>query len=361
MKLKVLHVINSMTVGGAETLLAGSLAPGGLNEHTDNYLVYFNVGSCLLDIIDKNVNQYCFNYKGGIDVARLLKQLHNFIRINKIDIVHTHSPTADVYIRLVCPASIPVVHTMHTIYSMSIDVDVEPQRLIIPIQKLLCFRRKNYNVICLSDFAKNDFVEATHFKGNTFVLNNFIANNFFGDSAKKYESRNAVLKLISIGNLGQRKNFEYLLEVFTYLTDQEVYLDIYGYGDKTKYEKIINAKKLKVRMMGGSDNIKNVLKDYDVFISSTKCEGFGLAIFEAMASGLPVMQSDIAPLKGLFKENAIYFDLNNAEATANKIKSIVNGEIDINDLAENGRQHANKVVRRDVYINKLLGIYNDIL
>ena len=37
MKKKVLHVINSLTTGGAEMLLANSLSPGGLNEHVEKW------------------------------------------------------------------------------------------------------------------------------------------------------------------------------------------------------------------------------------------------------------------------------------------------------------------------------------
>ncbi|MBK8519919.1 MAG: hypothetical protein IPL54_03200 [Chitinophagaceae bacterium] len=66
MKKKVLHIINSLTTGGAETLLANSLSPGGLQEHTDNYLAYFNKSSYLTDIIDKDVKLINLNYTGAL-------------------------------------------------------------------------------------------------------------------------------------------------------------------------------------------------------------------------------------------------------------------------------------------------------
>jgi len=39
MKKKVLHVINSLTTGGAEILLVNSVSPGGQQQYTDNYLL----------------------------------------------------------------------------------------------------------------------------------------------------------------------------------------------------------------------------------------------------------------------------------------------------------------------------------
>lgn len=53
MKKKVLHVINSLTIGGTGMLLANSLSPGGLNEHVENYLLYFIKKN---DVLEKLIN-----------------------------------------------------------------------------------------------------------------------------------------------------------------------------------------------------------------------------------------------------------------------------------------------------------------
>ena len=39
--MKVVHVINSMCMGGAKILLANALAPRGLNEHIENHPAFF--------------------------------------------------------------------------------------------------------------------------------------------------------------------------------------------------------------------------------------------------------------------------------------------------------------------------------
>ncbi|MGB7566753.1 MAG: glycosyltransferase family 4 protein [Chitinivibrionales bacterium] len=356
-RLKVLHVINSLSIGGAETLVANSLAPGGLNEHADNTLVYFRGDSYLSSIIDKNVTKICLNYAGWFEIIRVLGQLRKIIGKNRFDIIHTHLNPISFYTYLVCPSAIPLVHTLHTTYSMN----VRSRRIMVFLEKQLYFKSRKCNIICLSDSAKEDLLRSVPFKGKVFVLNNFVADKFFANPIKKFGSEKSVLKIVAVGSLEPLKNFEYLLDVFTYFKNEEIYLDIYGKGDKSKYEEIIKSKALKVRMMGENTNIAEALKEYDLFIMPSKYEGFPLSLFEAMASGLPVMVSNIAPLRSIVKDNGIYFDLDNAEATANIIKSILLGKTDINSLAEKAKRYAEQILKRENYIKRLLGIYEQLL
>jgi glycosyltransferase involved in cell wall biosynthesis len=80
-----------------------------------------------------------------------------------------------------------------------------------------------------------------------------------------------------------------------------------------------------------------------------------------MASGVPLLLSNIAPLKSIAGEHAIYLDLDNAEAVSTIIQSILNKKIDISSMAKNAKAYAEKTVKREIYINKLLAIYEELL
>ena len=356
MKKKVLHIINSLTTGGAETLLANSLSQGGLNEHTENYLLYFNQSSSLLDLIDKDVKIICLNYKGGFDIWRILRKIRSVITENKIEIVHTHLTPAGVYTHLVCPGGVKQVHTIHSTYSM----EKETRWFMRFIDRKFFLERKDCNIISLSDFTKADLLKSIHFKGKLFVLNNFVADRYFNLPEKQYNRFNGKLNLVAVGALKKLKNFEYLLEVFSYLTDKEIYLDIYGDGNKEQYEEVIQSKNLKIRMMGRIDDIAGVIQQYDLFIMPSKFEGYPLSVFEAMAAGVPVMLADIAPLKEIVKDNALYFKLDDAMATAEKLMAVQQNMIDINAMAVKSKAYAEQKVRRHIYIKKLLDIYNEL-
>ncbi len=356
-RLKVLHLINSLSAGGAETLLAHSLAPGGLNEHADNTIVYFRGESYLNKIIDDNVKIIRLSYNRKIDIFNALINLRRIIIDSNFDIIHTHLTPMGLIARLVCPAQIPIVHTLHTTYSM----DTQTNRMLLFVQKRFYLKSKKCNIICLSDFAKADFVHSVPFKGNIFVLNNFVADKYFASTVKKYNAKNGSLRLIAVGSLTDVKNYEYLLDVFKHCIHDEIYLDIFGRGDKSKYTKMIYSNKLKIRIMGEYSEISEELKKADLFIMPSKFEGFPLSLFEAMAAGVPVMISNIPPLKSIVKDNGIYFELNDPEATAEIIKSILYNKIDVNKLAEKAKNYAEQIVKRDTYIKKLLVIYKQVI
>jgi glycosyltransferase involved in cell wall biosynthesis len=357
MKKKVLHVINSMVPAGAEILLANSLSAGGLSEHTENHLAYFQAPSYLLEKLANDVQVHFLDYKGFSEIIGLIRQISKIIRENKIDIVHSHLNPAGLYTHIACPDNIPHVHTMHSVYSM----DNEQTKLKRWIEKHFYLSNKNTNTIFLSDFTKDDFLKNMSFKGKSFVLNNFVHDSFFDLQINSQPHPLQQLKLIAIGTLKPLKNFEYLLEVFTHLKNHNISLDIFGGGNKETYEKVIKENGLNIRMMGHSSNLKDVISGYDLFIMPSKFEGFPLAVFEAMAASLSLMLSDIAPLKSIVKENAIYFPLNNAEKVAEQLIVILQNTTDLTNMAASAKEYAEKTVRREIYIDKLLQIYEQVL
>lgn len=64
----------------------------------------------------------------------------------------------------------------------------------------------------------------------------------------------------------------------------------------------------------------NLLQSSKVYLQQTGCEGFGLAILEAQACGLPVVTSTDPVLKEVYGDSVIYID-NNIEISKEIIKS----------------------------------------
>lgn len=99
-------------------------------------------------------------------------------------------------------------------------------------------------------------------------------------------------KLVTIGSLSPQKDQETMISIVekVFVKYPEWSLDIWGAGRlKLHLEKIISKKELteKVKLCGSTNNVKEVLSGASIFLLTSKIEGFGLVLIEAMACGVP--------------------------------------------------------------------------
>jgi GalNAc-alpha-(1->4)-GalNAc-alpha-(1->3)-diNAcBac-PP-undecaprenol alpha-1,4-N-acetyl-D-galactosaminyltransferase len=103
--------------------------------------------------------------------------------------------------------------------------------------------------------------------------------------------------LIAMGRLVPQKGFDLLLEALAKLKDRypEWTLTILGEGElRPQLESLRNELGLddRVHILGRVKNPHAFLKQGDIFIMSSRFEGFPNALCEAMACGLPVISTD---------------------------------------------------------------------
>ena len=354
--MKILHIINTLTIGGAETLVANSLAPGGLQDHAENILIYFQGDSHLLDKIDKNVKVINLEYKGWYTIGTLLKKIRKYINEIKPDIIHTHLNPAGWYTALVKPRHIPQIHTMHLSYSD--DEDTDKPRIFF--ERIFLLQRRDINIITLSPLLKEDLMDSIKIKGNVFVLSNFIFDNFF-ENRKVPVAREKEFRLIAVGNMRNQKNYIYLLDIFRHLKKIQVSVDVYGVGDHTPFSEVAAKESLAVNFKGPTVDAKDLYWRYNGFIMPSKFEGFGLTAYEAMASGIPLFLSDIPAFKSLIKNNALYFGLNDAKQASLVIEEAINGKYDLENMAIEAKEYAEQTVKRSSYTLRLIDIYRSLL
>jgi glycosyltransferase involved in cell wall biosynthesis len=122
--------------------------------------------------------------------------------------------------------------------------------------------------------------------------------------------------------LSAKKDVSTVIRAFSKIVDAEKYLVIMGDGpDRTKLENLSADLGIggSVIWLGWIKGSSRYLKAFDVFVSASRSEGFGLSLLEAHTAGLPVICSDIEPHKEVLGESAVYFSVGDTESCATKL------------------------------------------
>lgn len=168
-------------------------------------------------------------------------------------------------------------------------------------------------------------------------------------------------KFISVGRLVQEKNFDLLVEAFSIFSkkNDEWILNIYGDGEEKKHlnQKIKDLKLTKrVFINDFEKNIYEKYLDSSIFITTSKIEGFGLVLIEAMECGLPVITTNIPAFEELInKENGYIIDKNTADCLAQYMLKLVEEPEIMKKISLNNKKEAKKYSSETI-VNKWLKI-----
>jgi glycosyltransferase involved in cell wall biosynthesis len=353
---RIVHVIDSLVRGGAETLLVGLLP-----LLAADYEVILVTLTADTDFPPESIvcaERHCLGFTGSKSIPRCALALRRIIARTRPHLVRAQLFASSLVARLATPASVPLVFSIHS--AMSKDA-YEKNRLALPIERLTYRRR--HALIAVSQDALADFDRHVGIKGKAFVLHNMIDDAFF-ESARAPDSwqPGMPLRLVAVGNLKAAKNYALLVEAFRALAGAPVSLDIYGEGPlRADLEAAIGAHALPIRLKGLRSDIAEILAGYDAYVMPSLYEGFGIAAAEAMASGLPMLLSDLPVLRELSHGNALFFDPHQPPSFAALVGDIVAGRADIAALSARGREIAGASYRRAAYVAKLKRIYEEVM
>ena len=133
-------------------------------------------------------------------------------------------------------------------------------------------------------------------------------------------------RFLAVGRFSrQHKGFDLLIKAFHIFAqkDNEWKLDIVGEGvEESLYKELINKFHLEDRIFihPFTNNIQEYYSKAQVYVLSSRWEGFGLVLIEAMAHGLPIISSDLPTSKEIMGDFALYFENENIEDLAQRLE-----------------------------------------
>ncbi|MFC0775987.1 glycosyltransferase [Terrimonas alba] len=351
---KVVHIIDNLKRGGAETLLHHVVT--NLKGY-DNYIITLTDANDFSSIEMQDIQVTSLKFNSILSLPFVVLKLRKIIIQLNPDVVHAHLPLSSLVARLSTPSSIKLFISIHNKYSDSFK-KVSP-RLFFLEKKL---HSKRDNLLFVSDSIRKDYDLIVGIKGTSQVLHNFIADKYFAkeNQLEQNTSSREKLRLVSVGSLKKQKNFETLIKAFSLLDASKFSLDIFGEGsERTHLEILIKQLQLNnINLRGSVSNVESHLKNYDAYILASRYEGFGIAPLEAAALGLPLLLSEIDVFKEVTKGYAIYFSPNDINGIAVTIRHFVDNIGQANERAVAFKPVIEKEYSKAEYIQKLIKIYN---
>ncbi|WP_415327547.1 glycosyltransferase [Chryseobacterium sp. MMS23-Vi53] len=225
----------------------------------------------------------------------------------------------------------------------------------------------NYDkIIAQSDDMMNDLTGNFKIKSNKIIkINNPVDFDFIDQklavSSKpecyKYNYKNVV----AIGNLSARKGFDNLLKVFSRLKNENILLHILGDGqDREVLHQMKDFLGLEnVIFHGRQENPYQFLKYADLFILSSRYEGFPNVLLEAGACGTYSLANNCpGGINEIIQDNTNgeISDIENHEDFSQIIMRILHGSYDKDSIKNSIKSRFSKNIILDKYEKVLLDL-----
>ncbi len=133
-------------------------------------------------------------------------------------------------------------------------------------------------------------------------------------------------RFLAVGRFSHKhKGFDLLIKAFNIFAknNKEWHLDIVGEGPEEElYKELIKDYELEelVTIHPFTNNVQAFYSDSQVYVLSSRWEGFGLVLVEAMAHGLPVVSSDLPTSIEIMGDFGMYFKNGDIEDLALRLE-----------------------------------------
>lgn len=311
--MKILHVINSLEIGGAQRLLS-DLIPLQSKTQDVSLLVYERVNNCFEEKIAA----------AGVNIISL--DVHNFYNLTIItkirsilkeyDIIHAHLFPTLWWVSLAARGlGNKLVYTEH-----STSNSRRTKFYLRPIERLIYAQ---YNkVISISQQTQDALCSWLGETGDRFcVVNNGIDTGYFASIVKPVKPKS----LIMVSRFAASKDQDTVLRAMLQI-DPDATLRLVGDGERLEYCKQLATQlglNNRVEFLGARSDVAKLIAESYIGIQSSHWEGFGLTAAEIMACSKPIIGTNVDGLKQLIEGAGETFDVGDADKLARIVNKLL--------------------------------------
>lgn len=316
--MKILQVITSLEVGGAEKLIV-DIVPRLIEKGHIVDVVLFNGSTTKFtkEIERHPCKIYKFSKNGSVYNPLHIIKLIKIMR--KYDIVHTHNTSPQIFVaiaNILCKKKI--ITTEHSTTNRRRNI-----KWFKPIDFWMYSQYKS--IISISDKATEKLkLYLPKLKTKIVTIYNGVDINKFHNSKEdtKLSKNKKKFTAVMVAGLRPEKDQDTLIKAMNLLPKEKYELWIIGDGERRNYlENLVKELELtnNIYFLGIRTNIAEILHTADVIIMSSHYEGLSLSSIEGMAVNKPFIASDVDGLREITKDAGILFEHGNAQQLADII------------------------------------------
>ncbi len=150
-------------------------------------------------------------------------------------------------------------------------------------------------IICVSDRAKESFIEVIGYPEKaTRIYNLMPAQKIRTLSEGSCNAVKRKFTVVSVGRFNAQKGFDRLIGAIKKLIADGTDMELWLIGDGEEREKLqaLAAGGERIRFFGSQQNPYPYMKQADLYVCSSRFEGFNLTVAEALILGRPVLSTD---------------------------------------------------------------------
>lgn len=303
--MKILHIISSLRIGGVEKFIS-ELAPRLKHAgHEVDILVFDGTRSYLTDLLEReHINIHVIHGHSILLIPYIIWQLRNVI--SQYDIVHTHNTVGQFLVPIakwLAKSDCLLVTTEHSRdnhWSHKWGMRKFYRMMYNAYERVVATTRKE------AEKLNNDFDNSLRIE----VIHNGIDLSPYSVTIPRHIKYGDDVVVTMIGGFSKQKDQDTLIQAIWFMPER-YNLWLVGDGKRRKQlEELVDNYGIRERTLfwGERNDIDRILSQSDIIVMSSHWEGLSLACIESMASGRPVVASNVDGLREMVEDAGLLFE-----------------------------------------------------
>jgi glycosyltransferase involved in cell wall biosynthesis len=354
--MKIAHIVDSMEIGGAETLVSqmcslqreqghepcvyaiAALGPLGERMRADGFAVQANVGQHLPDAARR--------------FFRIFKESHP-------DVVHLHNPTPTVYASIAARmAGVPsIVSTRHSLVAA-------PRRIIVELKYAFAATCCDW-IAGICDATANN-MKSIHSVAARKIVRIYNGAVPVARVAKEQWPQKDGFTLVYVGRLEPVKNHALLLSAFRAALWSMPGLRLWMVGNGSERKALESlATELgidsQITFWGQQLDVAPFFSAADAFIMSSKSEGLPMSLLQAFSLGLPAIVTDVGGMAEVVRlaQAGFTVPVSDPAGMAAAILRLAAGDAERQRFSTNARDAFQSRFTLETMVNAYMNLYRN--